>query len=144
MRISERESNELSASSTNNTKQTYLKKNYHILKNLENEVHRKREEERDIARRKSLQREKQRVKILTQCKEIREEKYEEKDIVDLEGEYDTVQTATLNVIKKTANTSVTRSKSTLERKIGTEVSSRDHLNSKFSQLQLKKFKSSSI
>ena len=58
MRISEKESNELSASSTNNTKQTYLKKNYHILKNLENEVHRKREEERDIARRKSLQREK--------------------------------------------------------------------------------------
>jgi len=39
------------------------------------------------------------------------------------------------VIKKTANTSVTRSKSTLERKIGTEVSSRDHLNSKLPKLK---------
>ena len=135
MRISERESNELSASSTNNTKQTYLKKNYHILKNLENEVHRKREEERDTARRKSLQREKQRIKILGQCKQIREEKCEEQDVVNLEGEYDTVQAATLNVIKKTANTSVTRSKSTLERKIGTELSSRDPLNSKLPKLK---------
>lgn len=94
MKVSEPESNEVSTSSNNNPKQTYIKRNYDILKNIENEVHRKREEERELARRKSLQREKLRIKILQQCKQIREEKYEEKDTIDINGNYETCVPAT--------------------------------------------------